>query len=57
MDRETKETLAQASKALENVTDIFNKLAGPFVEEVGIVFAEGALEYRIMTLDHPIGVK
>jgi len=29
MDRETKETLAHASKALENVTDIFNKLARP----------------------------
>ncbi len=47
MDRETKETLAHASKALENVTDIFNKLAGPFAEEVGLVFADRAREYRI----------
>jgi hypothetical protein len=47
MDDSTKEALAYGAKALENVTDILNKLAGPLAEEVGLTLGDRAREYRI----------
>jgi len=32
---------------LENVTDIFNKLAGPLAREVGLTLGDKAREYRL----------
>jgi hypothetical protein len=47
MDEKIKDALAPAAKALENVTDLFHKLAGPLAEELGLMFGDKAREYRV----------
>jgi hypothetical protein len=36
MDKETKEALVSAAKAAENVSEVFNKLAGPLANEKNV---------------------
>lgn len=47
MDETIREALKSGTKALENVTDIFNKLAGPLAEVIGIALGDKAREYRL----------
>jgi hypothetical protein len=47
MDDTTREALGHAAKALENLTDVFKKLAGPLAEEVGLSLGDRAREYRL----------
>jgi hypothetical protein len=46
MDKETKEALVSAAKAAENVSEVFNKLAGPLADEVGGYFADKVRDHR-----------
>lgn len=55
MDQGTKEALEHAAKALENVTDIFHKIAGPVAEEVGLMLGDRAREYRLKNLVKILG--
>jgi hypothetical protein len=41
------EAAKHGSKALENITDIINKLAGPLASELGMVMADKARAYRV----------
>jgi hypothetical protein len=47
MDESTKQALEHGSKALENLTDLVNKLAGPLAEEMGLSLGQKAYEYRV----------
>lgn len=47
MDEESKKALAAGAEALKNVTDIFNKLAGPLADELGQMFGDKARVYRV----------
>lgn len=46
MDQDTKEAAKSGLKVLENVTDVFNKLAGPVAEELGQLMADKVRLYR-----------
>jgi hypothetical protein len=50
MDELTKEALANFSKALADVTDIFHKVTGPIAEEFGLLLGDKAREYRLRNL-------
>ena len=51
LDQETKEIIKSGAKALENVTAIFNKLARPLAEAVGVMFGDKAHEYRVRNVE------
>lgn len=40
-------TAKHGSKALENLTDVFKKIAGPLASEVGLMLGDKAREYRM----------
>ncbi|MGA1998935.1 MAG: Abi-alpha family protein [Terriglobales bacterium] len=50
MGDELSDALGSTAKALENVTDIFHKLAGPVAEEIGLAWAANVYEYRVRNL-------
>jgi hypothetical protein len=47
MDDDIKAIAKSTSKAIENVTDIFNKIAGPLANEFGQIIGDRMREYRI----------
>ena len=50
MDESTKEALANFSKALADVPDIFHKVAGPVAQEFGLFLGDKEREYRLRNL-------
>src|SRR5215469_230822 len=47
MDDDLKKALASGTQALKNVTEIFNKLAGPLADELGQMLGDKARFYRL----------
>src|SRR5437879_1951854 len=45
--RMDEEILKHGSKALADITDILNKLAGPMAQEIGLTLGDKVREYRL----------